>query len=188
MTNYFKVLISYLVMDDNTGTSKKKSTQIIVDAVNYNDAEVTTAMIKDFFSLDELGGVTYDISRVRISNLIIDINNTHVSTSEEDIESLNKLTLVSENDGDINSSDDGFGIYKATFRYSNLDDKMMNENVHVMTDSMDEANNIVKLYMNKYHSGGAIIKIDKQKESSMLLSKDSVKNAKEIYTTLTGNS
>lgn len=187
MTNYFKLSISYLVMDDNTGTSKKKKVEFIVDAVNYNDAEITATQFISFFKLDELGGVVYEIGKLRVSNLIIDTMAANIEASPENIKELNGLIMVSESDGSIDISDDGFGIYKSTFKYTDLEGKSYNENTHIITSSMDEANNITKLYMNKYFSDGIITNIKKQNESLVLLTKDVIENAKEIYTGITGN-
>lgn len=187
MTNYFKVSISYLVMDDSTGVSKKKKIEFIVDAINYNDAEVTTMKFIEFFKLEEFGGTIYEIGKLRISNLIIDTLASNIEMSSENIKALNGLIMVSESEGSIEPSDIGFGVYKSTFRYSDLEGKNFNENTHIITSSIDKANEITKAYMNKYFSDGVVTDIKKQKECLVLLTSDVTENAKEIYTNITGN-
>lgn len=179
MNNFFKTTITYPEIDESSGVSKNKSIGFIVEAVNYQDVEKTTFEICDRFGYTDF---KYKIDKIKISDLIIDQDNVHISESEDDF--INHLSMVSQVDGTPESSTESFGVYKTSFS-AYLDDKLKKFNVHIVTINIDRASELCKKFIRKYYGEkGNIYNNKKELESAVLISKDFLTNGKEIFNNL----
>ena len=181
MAIYFKAKVSHQVMDEDSGVSKKQHINMVIDAVNYNDAEITVVSFCEYFHYDTY---TYDINKMQISDLIIDYNS---SQATKEMSELNKLVLISEFDSDPKPVSDGFGLYKASF---SVDDegKVKKFNTHILAKNLDSASDICKKFIQKYYDNtGTVSKLSKEPESCLLLSNEKFKYAKEVFSNSTGN-
>lgn len=188
MNNYFKTTISYPLMDIETGVTKRKKVSVMIDAINYHDAEVSTQKIIDYFHLNKDGdNINYKLDKIKVANLILDTNNSVIlkSKNTDEEEDLNFLSLVSETPRDVHSSGDGWGIYKASYNWVDLaTDKTIKDVVNIVTSSLDNANGILKKYLDVYCNSktSVVTGITQDKTiESLLISEEALNGGIEVF-------
>lgn len=178
MNKFFNLKFSYLSTNAD-GELVAKKHQIIIEGINYQDAEQSAISFFEHFHLNKNEKPIYEISKIKITDLITDAN--HLLT-----DGINGLNLIHSAENDFVKSSDSFGLYKINISYQDLESKLRKTTIHVFAANIAKSISLSNSFIKKFfdRSDAFITQIKLENFESLLITNESYETAKQLYSTI----
>ena len=188
MNEFFKLKVSYPVMNE-TGVTSNKNELFLIEAVNYQDAEITALGVVDYYGMNENGEPSFEITKFKTPEIAInndfsfDFANTDNLDKTETNSGINLLSVVSSQPDTFELANEGHGLYKVQMVGIDIDDKKVKTTIYIYAKSFKEVTNVSCNFIRKYLSGDNtnIKSISKEQINTIILLKETIENATEFY-------
>lgn len=171
MNKFFNLKFSYLT-ENNEGETQTKRHQVLIEGINYQDAEQSAIRFFDYFHLGKIEKPIYEISKINVQILLI---GSEKIVTEFDGSEMNDLVMLHSTENDFTKSSDTVGIYKADMCFLNLEGKVKKQALHIFATNINNAFSICKLFANNFLDKNAYIQgVKLEKFECALLTKERV--------------